>query len=60
MPDARRALRQAVRLNPARSCRWLLWLASFGGDRLYGAAVEAQVRVAAAAQQKRRRGVAVR
>ena len=40
MPEARRALRRSVRLDPARPRRWLLWLASFGGDTVYGAASE--------------------
>ena len=34
MPEARRALRRSLRLDPARARRWLLWLASFGGDEV--------------------------
>jgi glycosyltransferase involved in cell wall biosynthesis len=57
MPEARRALRRSVRLDPARPRRWLLWLASFGGDGVCGPAFRAQVRLAGTAQHSRRAGV---
>jgi glycosyltransferase involved in cell wall biosynthesis len=52
MPEARRALQRSVRLDPARARRWLLWLASFGGDGVYGAASRIQVRLAEAARSR--------
>jgi glycosyltransferase involved in cell wall biosynthesis len=53
MPEARRALRRSVRLDPARARRWLLWLASFGGDWVYRTASRMQVRLASTAQTAR-------
>ena len=52
MPEARQALQRSVRLDPARARRWLLWLASFGGDGVYGAASRIQVRLAQAARPR--------
>jgi hypothetical protein len=53
VPEARRALRRSVRLDPVRPRRWLMWAASFGDDRWFGAAFRTQVRVAAGIQRAR-------
>ena len=54
MPEARAAIRRSLRLFPAHVRRWPLWLASFGGDRLTGAAFRVQVRSAELAERARR------
>jgi glycosyltransferase involved in cell wall biosynthesis len=46
VPQARRALGRAIRLNPARARRWWLWFASYGGERLCRASFGTQVRAA--------------
>jgi glycosyltransferase involved in cell wall biosynthesis len=53
MPEARRALRRSLRVDPARARRWLLWLASFGGDRVYGTAFRMQVQLAETGRRAR-------
>jgi glycosyltransferase involved in cell wall biosynthesis len=55
IPEARRALRRSLRLDPVRPRRWFLCLAAFGGDRACRAAFRAQVRLAERAQRAGRR-----
>jgi glycosyltransferase involved in cell wall biosynthesis len=51
IPEARRALRESLRLDRWRLRRRPLWLASFAGDRPLGAAFGVQVRVAQTLQE---------
>jgi len=55
MPDARRSMRRSVALDPTRARRWMLWVASFGGDAVCRAAFRAQVSAADPARRARPR-----
>jgi len=49
--EARRALRESLRLDRSRVRRGPLWLASFAGDQLFSAAFGIQIRVAQTLQE---------